>query len=203
MSAGVIAMIAGASAACSGPDSGSISYAERSSSATGGDQGDTKNTTNATVPSDSGKNTTPTNLPFGDSKFAAGTPPNGPAKGKTTHTMNATNDPSGVECMACHTATFAFGGTVYSKMDGTGTRVAGAQVVVSGPDGRVFATAYSDADGNFWIDNTGQPMPAKSRVGVRDGTKSKVMNGEIGGAEGAKCNNATCHGNAALRVYLE
>jgi hypothetical protein len=129
-----------------------------------------------------------------------GSPANGPAKGKPTHTMNAQNDPSGVDCMAagCHQTTFAFAGTLYGNADGS-TRVAGAEITVADPTGKVFATALSDPDGNFWIASTGSPMPANSHVGARNATTQKIMSGSAA----AGCNGAgACHGNATFRLVL-
>ena len=189
-------VVTAALVACAGPEAGTISFAEA----------------NATSGSDDPKEDDDATEPAGDpvflsSKFAPGSPPNGPAKGKAEHSAvpapgNATNDPSGVDCMSCHASTFAFAGTVYSDISG-GARVAGAEIRVTGPDGKPFASAFSDADGNFWVPSTGAPIPEKSRVGVRSGTKSINMTGVIGGASGARCNNATgCHGSASFRVYL-
>ncbi|AKU97230.1 hypothetical protein AKJ09_03894 [Labilithrix luteola] len=74
---------------------------------------------------------------------------------------------------------------------------------MTGPDGKEYAHAYTDENGNVWIDKplTGD-IPANSRAGVRKGTSVKTMVGTIGGPSGAACNNAGCHGNAAQKLYL-
>jgi hypothetical protein len=103
--------------------------------------------------------------------------------------------------MTCHASTFAFGGTLYGDANGSAP-VAGAEIRVVGPDGQTYASAFSDADGNFWVDTTGTVMPDGSHVGVRNGSTEMTMAGTIGGANGNSCNASSCHGIPTNRVNL-
>jgi hypothetical protein len=102
---------------------------------------------------------------------------------------------------SCHQGKWAFGGTLYADAAGT-SRVVGAEVRVTGSDGSTVAKAFSDQDGNFWITYVA-PLPAGSRVGVRNGSKIMNMAGAVGPNE-AGCNQAgSCHGGGAGKVYLK
>lgn len=97
---------------------------------------------------------------------------------------------------------WAFAGTVYETITGGGT-VAEAEIRVVDPDGKEFGRAYTDADGNFWLEK-GEYPPAGSRVGVRRaGGRPMYMAATIEGADnGAGCNGDNgCHGMPTQRIY--
>lgn len=96
---------------------------------------------------------------------------------------------------------WAFAGTVYSTITG-GDTVAQAEVRVVGPDGKEFGRAYTDGDGNFWLEKDDRP-PAGSRVGVRRaGGRPMHMAATVEGTVGASCNgDSGCHGMPTQRIY--
>lgn len=189
--------------ACSGPPAGSVSFTEGSSESVAG--GSREQATDPASPAPAAA--TPGaggDAVFKGSAFVAGAA-QGAAKGQATHSAlpapaNATLDPSGLNCgqATCHLDKFTFGGTVYTDISGS-ARVAGAEIRVTGPGGEQVGAAFSDADGNFWLD--GAAVPAGSKVGVRKDAKVKLMATPLKATDGA-CNNTTCHGTATMRVYL-
>lgn len=196
-----------ATASCSAPDPGEVTFSERRS----GSSGDTASGGASPAPSsssttDGGGTTTPQGDPvFGTTTFTAGTPSTGaPANAASA---NHAGSVEGKDCFqsGCHGSAgpaWAFGATVYSAATG-GPTVSGAEVRVTGPDGTEYAHAYTDENGNVWIDKPlSGDIPANSRAGVRNGTSVKTMVGTIGGASGAACNNVACHGSAAQKLYL-
>ena len=96
--------------------------------------------------------------------------------------------------------TWGFAGTVYETING-GATVKNAEVRVSDAQGKLFASVYTDDNGNFWYE--GAKPPANSRVGVRNAAKKEVMVGVVAGDTGGACNAAACHGGAAMRIYLK
>lgn len=209
------AAAAGATTSCSGPDPGYVEFRERSKSGeltSGGvpvvDSGPGTpegGTTEAGV--DAGPKGDPV---FGTTAFMQGNPPSGgPAKGRPQHvppTVPTNLDPSGIDCVVagCHldARPWAFAGTLYTDATGT-ARVAGAEIRVTGPDGKLVGNTYSDADGNFWLELGDPKLPANSRVGVRNGTKILNMAGTISGQTGCSRANG-CHGSGTPgKVFLK
>jgi hypothetical protein len=206
------AAIVSATTSCSGPDPGYVVFSERvkgTDQTSGGivppeEAGVVRVAGTTDAGSDAGSSGDPV---FGKTTFAAG------QAGPPVNVAKAANpahngDASGKDCIqgGCHldARPWAFGGTLYSDAAGT-ARVAQAEVRVTGPDGKVFASTYSDADGNFWFEASGTVLvpPAGSRVGVRNGTKFLDMNGSISGQTG--CSKAAgCHGAASPgKVFLK
>ena len=216
--AGILSGVAVVSAttSCSGPDPGQITFSERprgssgettsggpgGPAADGGGGGGGPGSSSGDAGGSGGGDPV-----FGTTVFTAGSAPaTGPAKGKSAHSsLGANNDPSGYDCIVagCHldTRPFSFGGTLYTDAAGA-ARVAGAEIRVTGPDGKLVGTTYSDADGNFWL--PGAALPAGSHTGVRNATKVLDMNGAVGGAR-VGCQKAGCHvtGAGPGRVYLQ
>lgn len=192
---------------CSAPDPSSITFADPRPTVAIGTSGTsgtgTSGGTDGGSSGDGGGEGGPVGDPvFGTTTFAAGTP----GRGAPAKAANAAHDgdSSGKDCIVagCHLGGWAFGGTLYTDTAGT-ARVAGAEVRISGPDGKEYAKTYSDADGNFWIDALPLPIPAGSRVGVRNATLKLNMAGTIGNGQ-AGCNQAgTCHTGTQGKVYLK
>ncbi|MBS2012379.1 MAG: carboxypeptidase regulatory-like domain-containing protein [Deltaproteobacteria bacterium] len=194
---------------CSGPDPGSITFADprptvsigtSGTSGTGTSGGTDAGSSGGDAGSEGGVVGDPV---FGTTTFAAGSP----GRGAPARAANPAHggDSSGKDCIVagCHLGGWAFGGTLYNDAAGT-ARVAGAEIRVTGPDGKEYAKTYSDADGNFWIDALPTPLPAGSRVGVRNATLKRNMAGTIGAGQ-AGCNQAgTCHGTGGTqgKVFL-
>ncbi len=111
-------------------------------------------------------------------------------------------DSSGKDCMPCHTTRWAFAGTLYTDQNGA-ARVPNAEIRITGPDGVEYARTYSDVDGNFWIDAKATPIPANSRVGVRNGTLKQEMVGVVGATEAGCSQGGGCHGGVQGKVYLK
>lgn len=199
----LIAVVFGAGAlsflSCSGPDPGEITFSERprgssDPSSSGGSSGD---------PTDGGSSDGPADPIFGTDPFAYVDP------GQRANDVVGTHDDhkplEGKNCVTsdCHDGPgprWAFAGTVYSTITG-GDTVAEAEVRVVGPDGTEFGRAYTDQDGNFWLEKDERP-PAGSRVGVRRaGGRPVYMAATIEGTEGAACNSDLCHGMPTQRIY--
>ncbi|MBX3190841.1 MAG: hypothetical protein KF819_27840 [Labilithrix sp.] len=209
---GVLLTVAASSAAifavgaCSGPDPGLVEFVERPRGVgeipSGGPIPD------GSAPTDAGGDAPVVADPvFGTTTFAAGTPgPGAPAKAAN---MAHGGDSSGQDCVVagCHIAggnrQWTFAGTLYADGAGGAARVAGAEIRISRPDGTEFAKTYSDADGNFWIDDPLEAIPAGSRVGVRNATLKMNMAGAIGAGQAGCSQAGTCHGGTALKVYLK
>jgi len=200
------AALVGALAACDAPDPGQVTFIERPKGSSGeltsgGPGGPTVEAgvmdEGGTVMMEGGSEGGPAGDPvFGTTAFAAGTPSGGPAKGNANHSKFANNDPSGQDCVVagCHldARPWAFAGTLYTDATGT-ARVPAAEIRVTGPDGKLYGSTFSDPDGNFWIELSDPKVPAGSRVGVRTATKQMEMAGAIGGAQ-VGCQSTACHG---------
>lgn len=203
----------GSTLSCSAPDPGAIVFSERPrtgpdpAASSSGASGTSGATTDSGTGEEGGTSGAPdpvfAQAPAFDGTPPAGQPPNAPAKGKDAqHTGAAGQDPAGQDCQTCHAGRDAFGGTAYTSINGQ-TRLPNAQIVVAGPDGKVYAVAYSDADGNFWADAIGVTIPPNSKVGIRDGKgKQRIMSTTISGDAGRACQSAACH-NAQNHVYLD
>jgi hypothetical protein len=209
------AALAGATTSCSGPDPGLIVFSERKSAdqATSGgtptEEGGAPMMEGGTMMeagTDSGSASSSGDPVFGKTTFAAGQagPPVNVAK-----MANAAHngDASGKDCvvMGCHldARPWAFGGTLYTDAAGT-ARVAGAEIRVTDSTGKVYASTFSDVDGNFWFEANDPKIPANSRVGVRNGTKFLDMAGTIGGAQVGCQKAAGCHGAGSPgKVFLK
>ncbi len=209
------AALIGAATSCSGPDPGQVTFIERPKGSsgeltTGGlpvVEGGVPVTEGGT-PGEGGTKeggSTSGDPVFGTSTFAAG--PAGPPLNvaKAANPMH-NGDASGKDCVVagCHldARAWAFGGTLYTDATGT-ARVPNAEIRVTGPDSKVYASTYSDVDGNFWIELGDPKVPAGSRVGVRAAGKMMDMSGSIGGAQ-VGCQSGACHGAGNPgKVYLK
>jgi hypothetical protein len=210
------AALVGAATSCSAPDPGQVTFIERPKGS-GGEltSGGTSNggveagavTEGGTTTEAGAEGGGITGDPvFGTTAFAAGQagPPVRVAKA-----ANAAHngDASGKDCVVagCHldARPWAFGGTLYTDIAGT-ARTANAEIRVTGPDGKVVASTFSDVDGNFWFESSGDPkIPAGSRVGVRTAGAVMDMGGSIGGAQ-VGCQSTTCHGAGNPgKVYIK
>jgi hypothetical protein len=200
------AALVGAATSCSAPDPGEVTFIERPKGTPGELSSGGGPTVEAGVVTEGGT-TTEAGVEggssgmagdpvFGTTAFAAG------SAGPPIRVAKAANgahggDASGKDCVVagCHldARPWAFGGTLYADAAGT-ARTANAEIRVTGPDGKLVASTYSDVDGNFWFESSGDPkIPAGSRVGVRTGTKVMDMGGAIGGAQ-VGCQSTACHG---------
>jgi hypothetical protein len=208
------AAIVGATTSCSGPDPGQVTFIERprgssgeltsGGTTSGGTDGGTDGggSSGGEGGADGGSSGVVGDPVFGTTAFAAGMPGQG-APAKAANPAH-NGDSSGKDCIVagCHLNQWGFGGTLYTDAART-ARVTGAEVRISGPDGKLFQNTFSDADGNFWIQGLGTPIPANSRVGVRIAGKSMNMSGTVGPGQ-AGCNQTgTCHGGTAGGVFIK
>ncbi len=203
---------AGAAAlACSGPDPGSITFAERRAGFESTPGGSSNSSTSGgadggATPDAGGSSSGTTNDPiFGTTPFAYQNP------GQNANGANAAHQGTveGKDCYmsGCHGPTGAvgpqwlIGGTVYADATGN-TTIAQAEVKVVDGTGKEIAKAYTDANGNFWMDKGAATLPAGSKVGVRTATKSKAMATTLAAGQG-NCNNATgCHTKGTMQIYV-
>lgn len=108
------------------------------------------------------------------------------------HSFNANTpktNPAGRPCLNCHGGggppAFAAAGTIY---DGTAP-AASVEVRAYGADGKPYS-AYTDADGNFFIRATTQ-LTLPALVGARNATRTRVMGSAV-----SKGNCNDCHSSA-------
>lgn len=103
---------------------------------------------------------------------------------------------AGKDCLLCHTGQgaprFVVAGTVFTTKGST-TPAAGVQVRVVSPTGQEIALVGTDESGNFWLEGAAV-VPPGSRVGIRDASRTKLMNGPIGAGT---CNQSVCHVTSA------
>lgn len=212
---GIVVGTASVAAACDAPDPGQVVYSERSKTeSSGGTSGQASSSGTSGSTSSSGSSGGDgggsssgeggaADPVFGTSAFAPGTPGQNANGAAGDHGGNV----EGRDCMVtgCHLdkgPKWGFAGTVYSTATG-GATVKNAEVRVTGPDGKTFGMAYTDDNGNFWFDGAGAKPPANSRAGVRTATKKMTMAGTVAGDSGAACNSTACHGNAAMKLYIQ
>ncbi len=201
------AALVGAAASCSGPDPGEITFIERpkgspgeltsgGSSNGGVEAGPTAEGGPVSEGGAEGGSSGMARDPvFGTTAFAAG------SAGPPVRVAKAANpahngDASGKDCIVagCHldARPWAFGGTLYTDAAGA-ARTANAEIRITGPDGKLYASTFSDVDGNFWFETGDPKVPAGSRVGVRTAGKVMDMGGTVGGAQ-VGCQSTACHG---------
>ena len=201
---------------CSAPDPGQVTFLERprgssgeltsgGTTSGGTDGGGTTDggSSGGEAGTDGGSSGAVGDPVFGTTTFAAGMPGQGAPAKMANPAHNG--DSSGKDCIVagCHLNQWGFGGTLYTDAAGA-ARVAGAEVRITGPDGKLFQNTFSDVDGNFWIQGLGVPIPANSRVGVRtaDGKKMNMAGAVSVGQAG--CNQAgTCHGGTGGKVFVK
>lgn len=142
----------------------------------------------ATTNPDSGENK-PKNAFAGAPGFL---PQLGMSARQAGHSFNANtpkSNPAGRACLNCHggggAPAFAAAGTIY---DGVAP-AASVEVRAYGADGKAYS-AYTDADGNFFIRATTQ-LTLPAFVGVRNATSTRVM-----GSAASKGNCNECHSTA-------
>jgi len=109
-------------------------------------------------------------------------------------------NPVGRPCLSCHDGSgapprFAAGGTVY---DGE-TPAARVEVRVVGADG-VARSTYTDDDGNFFFLNSTSPLAFPAMVGVRDATRTRLMQGT---PPNGNCNDCHNGGGAAGPLHVD
>lgn len=202
--------------ACSGPDPGALTFEERPGSP-GEPQGSSSNGSSgatsggATSSGGTSSGTTTDSGAAADPIFGAA-PMKWENPGVAANGANAAHGGTveGKDCVqaGCHLGggkAWLFGGTVYSAAQ-NGTTVGKAEIKIVGPDGAEVGKAYTDANGNFWLEAQGKTIPAGSKVGVRreGGTGTRVMATPLSNTDaGCSANRANCHGTAGTgKVYV-
>ena len=197
--------------ACTGPDPGTITFAERVSGmapdALGGSSGVAVDGGPGTA-TDGGGTTTTANAVFADTIFAYDNP------GVTANNANGAHGGTveGKDCMVagCHLGgnkPWVFAGTVYTTAQG-GTTVPLAEVRVVDATNKEIGRAYTDPNGNFWLQTVaGKVIPANAKVGVRreGGPAPKLMATPLVGPTNAGCSSVAtnCHGTAGTgKVFI-
>jgi hypothetical protein len=123
--------------------------------------------------------------------------------GQTANNANAAHNGNvqGKDCIVagCHLDDaldkWLFAGTIYTGAN-TGITVAQAEIKVVAPDGTEVGHAFTDANGNFWVDKTG-PIPPNSRAGVRvqDGGIQHMTDALPTTRTGCSATANQCHGS--------
>jgi hypothetical protein len=198
------------STACTAPDPGAITFAERESQGTSEPQGSsgTSGTSGTAADGGGGADTgAPPDPIFGTTPFAYVDP--GVAANGANDAHGGTVE--GKDCReGCHVEggvaaakPWVYGGTVYTAAQG-GQTVPKAEIKVVGPNGEDIGSTYTDANGNFWLEKDGTTIPAGSKVGVRkEGGRTMFMATPLQpGDSGCNANRANCHGTPATgKVY--
>jgi hypothetical protein len=184
---------------CNAPDPAAITFSERPS--TGAADPGASPSAQPSGPADAG--------PAADSIFGLEAF-NYQDPGQTANNASAQHQGTveGKDCIVagCHLDTgpkWLFGGTVYTANTG-GTTVAKAEIKVVAPDGGAVAHAYTDANGNFWVEQTGD-IPAGSKAGVRtQGGVQHMLTALQTTDKGCNANKSNCHGTAGTgKVFVQ
>ncbi|MBX3209017.1 MAG: hypothetical protein KF764_28550 [Labilithrix sp.] len=195
------------STACSGPDPGALTFAERQTQGSTGDPG-SSGTSGTPGTGDGGatEGGAAVDPVFGTTPFTYVDP------GVTANDANPAHGGTveGKDCIVggCHLEggrPWVFGGTVYTAAQG-GAVVPKAEIKIVAPNGSEVGTTYTDANGNFWLEKDGTTIPAGSKVGVRreGGAEAKHMITALQPTDrGCSANRANCHGTGGTgRVYV-
>jgi hypothetical protein len=205
--------------ACSAPDPGAVTFVPRdrtsgigssggtsssggssSSSSSGGtsSSGDGGSSSGGT---DAGHDTGPPNAFSTAPAFKAGTSLQSSTQDSHTAGLGSTN-PANNNCMQCHVLgdnpapNMTIGGGTVSL---GGTPTAGIEVrVVDAKTGAQVADAYTDENGNFYVNGAG--LAGTYAVGVRNGNKTSLMVGTI--PNGACNQGGTCHGKGGAQAAI-
>lgn len=208
----VVALGGAVAFACTGPSAGEAVFTDGESTNSPKGKGDGGGSSSGESSTSSSGGAPAGDDPFFKTAFAY-TSPGVKASGVAAHggavegDGTATAPPKDCVTAGCHEGganPFSAGGSIFAASAG-GKVPAGSkfEIGINKPDGTLFGSAYSDEDGNFWIDTAG-PIPDGSKVAIRkEGGKSTAMNTPLTAAnKGGGCNAAAgCHGGAALRIY--
>jgi hypothetical protein len=192
----------GLTVSCYAPDPGEITFSERpksgissgdpvGTSSSGGDGGGTSSSGG----DGGGSSGAPLTAFSGAPAYAAGA-----ANGNSNNGSHATGN-VGTNCQDCHKnggtgPAWGIAGTIYAAPTGA-VIVAQAEVRLVGPTGTELAKVYTDALGNFWSDPIAGGIPAGSKIGVRNGTLTKLMSTALAGDNDGACQRAGCHAAGA------
>ncbi len=186
-----------AAVSCSAPDPGAITFAERVGAPLqpSGPGGSTSSSGDGGGPApDGGASSGAPDPVFGTTAFAYQNP------GLVANGANVAHAGTvvGKNCVqaSCHAPgspkVWLIGGTVFDGPAST-TTVAQAEVRVVDATGRELAKAYTDPNGNFWLEKGALPdIPANAKAGVRTATAVQRMGAGITGPT-VGCNNTGCH----------
>jgi hypothetical protein len=175
----------GASAGATGGTTLGTTSGAGTGGTSGGTAGSTAGTSGATSAGGSGGSA---NAFTGAPAYAAGT-----ASGQSTAVAAHRTGNPGQNCQGCHAGATAPRFGVAGTIQGAG---AGAEVRIVDGNGAQLARAYTDSVGNFWVAGNVN-LGAGARVGIRNGTSTRLMAGPI---TSAACNS--CHGASAARLQL-
>lgn len=208
--------------ACTAPDPGQITFVPRAGASNPADENGDQSSSGNTV-SDAGTTTSSSSSSgggadagdpiFGTVAFAYVDP------GEKANDQPAPHAPpmQGQACGqgGCHGAPTPAGpqwvaaGTIFKDAQGTALDAPAQfeiQIVDPKTNTAIVGPAFTDSDGNFWIDPGGAavPIPDGALVGVRGASgKTTVMSPALSAATGFNCNSATgCHGAAGMKLYV-
>ena len=193
---------------CSAPDPGEVTFMERQKGVSSGDTNPAPapppSTTDGGGSSTSSTTGGPVTAFSGAPAYVATTPQDPTTVNNASHPANGVK---GINCADCHKQGGAgvknVGGTVFNDTTGA-TGVAQAEVRIVDSTGKEVAKTYSDANGNFWVDAVPNGIPSGAKVGVRNGTVTKLMGTALSGPDDGACNKAGCHGSGGVgQIYLK
>lgn len=186
--------------ACTAPDPGAITFAERPSSSGGEPPIGTGGTDGGGDTGAGGANTV-----FGTTPLAYVNP--GVAANNADVTHAGTVEGKDCQTTGCHLdgpKVWVYGGTLYGAQGG-GATVAKGEIKIIGPNGAEIGSAYTDANGNFWLEKVGTTIPAGSKVGVRKegGGAPRMMDAPLQPGDSGCSKAGTCHGGTQGKVYAD
>jgi len=198
----------GLTLSCSAPDPGQVTFAERPhqgvESSSGTTSGGSTSSSGVTPPGTDGGSSSGGTI---DAFTGAAAYVKGAANGDSSNTSHNiapinNNNPAGNDCMTCHKIggaaagnPWVFGGTVYTTKGGNTAAPAGVEVRIVSATGTELASTYTDAQGNFWIDqlkDNSLTIPAGAKVGIRDGASQQPMLTVLAAGQGG-CQSTGCH----------
>lgn len=190
----------GLTLSCNAPDPGEITFSERQSSTPAPPSGSSSsgNDGGGSSSGDGGGSSGGPVTAFSNAPAYAA-----PQPGASSANPNHLDGNPGVNCMDCHKAggtaanePWGIAGTIYAAPTGAAI-VAQAEVRLVDSTGKQLASVYTDPVGNFWSDPITGGIPAGSKVGVRNGTSTKLMGTPLNGDLDGACQRAGCHATGA------
>jgi hypothetical protein len=187
--------------ACSAPDPGAVTFVPRNHPAPAASSGSGASSSGAISGDagssvDAGHDSGPPNAFTSKPAFTAGTAVQSSTQDQHNAQFGSTN-PTGRNCMDCHkngglSPEMSIGG---GAVTAGGTPAAGLEVrVVDAKTGAEVADAFTDENGNFYVNSTA--LTGTYRVGVRSKQKTSLMTDTV--PNGA-CNTAACHGQGSTQ----
>lgn len=118
--------------------------------------------------------------------------------------MTTGGNPTKTQCLSCHTgdskaSKLLSGGTIFVDAAASTPAVDHEVRIVDTSNMQAYS-AHTDENGNFWVDPGALAASGPFLIGVRNGTRLRVMPLVQRGLE---CNGSACHGGKQGPVHLD